>query len=260
MADDSYGKLLNPGKKSKGKRYRTANLAYDIARHAWDTVRRLQADTVPADNPFRGVTRDRPVKEKPAATYQEMCGLVDALAIWKDHKALAVAALICFWWHQRPENVLAGHITWTDYRPAHRPNHVKVFHHKTGKELWLLLEDEDGTLFYPELESWLMYLPRLGTPIVLNEAERGTDRRYSYSYARRIVREARRYVELPEHVTLDACRHGGLTLPWRRGRKRNRDTRQVGARHHGQPRALREAHRCPTDKCGTEGAGSTQRH
>jgi hypothetical protein len=58
---------------------------------------------------------------KPAAIYQEMCDLVDALVIWKDHKALAVAALICFWWHQRPENVLDGHITWADYRPANRP-------------------------------------------------------------------------------------------------------------------------------------------
>ena len=57
----------------------------------------------------------------------------------------------------------------------------------------------------------MKYLPRLGTPIVLNEADRGNDRRYSYSYARRIVREARRKVELPEHVTLDACRHAGLT-------------------------------------------------
>jgi hypothetical protein len=61
------------------------------------------------------------------------------------------------------------------------------------------------------LWQWLKYLPRLGTPIVLNAADRGNDRRYSYSYARRIVREARRKVELPEHVTLDACRHAGLT-------------------------------------------------
>jgi integrase len=34
---------------------------------------------------------------------------------------------------------------------------------------------------------------------------------YSESYARRVVREARRRAGLPEHVTLTACRHGGMT-------------------------------------------------
>jgi hypothetical protein len=62
-----------------------------------------------------------------------------------------------------------------------------------------------------DLESRIAVLNRLGTPIVLNASERGPDRRYSLSYARRRVREARRKAGLPEHVTLDACRHGGLT-------------------------------------------------
>jgi hypothetical protein len=60
MADDAYGKLL---KGPKGNRYRTANLTCDIARHAWSTVHRLHPDTVPALNPFAGVTRERLVKE-----------------------------------------------------------------------------------------------------------------------------------------------------------------------------------------------------
>jgi hypothetical protein len=46
---------------------------------------------------------------------------------------LAAVPLICFEWHQRPENVLAGHLTWADYRPAERPNAVRVLHHKTGE-------------------------------------------------------------------------------------------------------------------------------
>jgi hypothetical protein len=41
---------------------------------------------------------------------------------------------------------------------------------------------------------------------VLSEVERGTDRRYSYSYVRRLVREARRSAGIAEHVTLDASR------------------------------------------------------
>ena len=34
---------------------------------------------------------------------------------------------------------------------------------------------------------------------------------YSHSYPMRIVRDARRKSGLPEHVTLTACRHGGMT-------------------------------------------------
>jgi hypothetical protein len=161
--------------------------------------------------------------------------LVDALTIYTKHRALAVAALICWWWHQRPENVLAGHITWADYRPPDRPHEVKVFHHKTGREHWLPLNDEDGQPFYEELEGWIKHLPRLGLPIVLNASERGPDRRYSYSYARRIVREARRKVGIPEHVTLDACRHGGLTHLGDAGATAVEIRAKVGARHHGEP-------------------------
>jgi hypothetical protein len=46
---------------------------------------------------------------------------------------------------------------------------------------------------------------------VLTPGERGKPRPYSESYARRVVREARRRAGLPEHVTLTACRHGGMT-------------------------------------------------
>jgi hypothetical protein len=111
---------------------------------------------------------------------------------------------------KRPENVIEGHITWTDYRPAEHPHHVRIFHHKTDLPVWLPLSDDDGP-FYPHLEVCIANLRRLGTPIVLKESERGPGRRYSLSYARRRVREARRAAGLPEHVTLDACRHGGLT-------------------------------------------------
>jgi hypothetical protein len=46
--------------------------------------------------------------------------------------------------------------------------------------------------------------------VVLTPGEHGKPRPYSESYARRIVREARRRA-MPEHVTLTACRHGGMT-------------------------------------------------
>jgi hypothetical protein len=118
--------------------------------------------------------------------------------------------LICFEWLQRPENVLAGLTTWPGYRPPARPNSVHIEHHKTGKLVWHPLEDGQGK-FYPEIEAYLAELPKIGTSIVLTPGTRGENRPYSYSYARRIVREARERAGLAEYVTLTACRHGGMT-------------------------------------------------
>ena len=46
---------------------------------------------------------------------------------------------------------------------------------------------------------------------MLTAGRRGPARPYSAEYAQRKVREARIKADLGEHVTLDACRHGGLT-------------------------------------------------
>ncbi len=70
--------------------------------------------------------------------------------------------------------------------------------------------DQDGQL-YPELEAYLSDLPPLGLPIVLTAGERGPARPYSMAFAQRRVREARAAANLGAHVTLDACRHGGMT-------------------------------------------------
>ena len=56
------------------------------------------------------------------------------------HPALGAAALIAFEWHQRPENIVAGHLAWTDYRTAERPAAVRIFHHKPIEHVWLPLE------------------------------------------------------------------------------------------------------------------------
>lgn len=86
----------------------------------------------------------------------------------------------------------------------------RIVHHKTGEVVWHPLE-ADGERFYPELERLLGELHRLAVPVVVSLAQRGAVRPYSFSYAKRIVREARRAAGLPEHVTMTACRHGGMT-------------------------------------------------
>jgi len=57
----------------------------------------------------------------------------------------------------------------------------------------------------------LAKLIRLGLPIVLTQDRRGPARPYAEEYAQRTVREARKHAGLGDHVTLDACRHGGMT-------------------------------------------------
>jgi hypothetical protein len=204
--DKLYAKLqLGP----RGKRGRQANLSIDTARRAWDVVHRLHPATVPHENPFRGVLKDLTKTTKIAAARAEAYALAYAL---RDMGApqLGAAALICFEWLQRPENVIGGKITWTDYRPADRPRMVRILHHKTGEIVWMPLEDDRGR-FYPELETYLASLPRLGLPIVLTTGNRGIPHPYAYFYARSLVRRARKAAALGTHVTLDACRHGGMT-------------------------------------------------
>jgi hypothetical protein len=87
---------------------------------------------------------------------------------------------------------------------------VQIRHHETGAKGWSPLEDGDGPL-YPELETYLANLPHLGLLIILTAGERGPARSYSMAYAQRRVREARTATGLPSHVTLDACRRGGMT-------------------------------------------------
>jgi hypothetical protein len=97
------------------------------------------------------------------------------------------------------------------------------------------LEDKDG-LLYPELEDYLRQLPRLGVPIVLTTGRRGPARVYSAEYAQRKVREARQAAGLPDYVTLDACRHGGLT---ELGDSGATEFEGMAASMHRTPQALR---------------------
>jgi integrase-like protein len=190
-------------------RARQAALCIALMRRAWKVVHRLYPRLVPTENPWAGVILEGKKHEIVPATREEAFALSAAIAT-AGHPHLAAIPLICFEWLQRPENVLAGHLSWGDIRPASHPRHVRIDHHKTGQKVLQPLEDGQGALF-PELEAYLGTLTRLGIAVVLTPGERGKHRPYSDSYARRIVREARRGAGLPEHVTLTACRHGGMT-------------------------------------------------
>lgn len=211
-ADKIYERLKEG---PRGPRLRQAALCIVLAARAWDVVARLYPKDVPALNPFRGVELTHGKTKRPAATREDAYALHNALiAAGETH--LAVAPLVCFEWLQRPENVIAGHLTWPDYKPASKPNHVSIEHHKTGALVWMPLSDVDGP-FFPELTAYLDQLKRLGTPVVLMVPERRRKGRaleprpFLLNEARKRVRKAADAAGLPSWLTLDSCRHGGMT-------------------------------------------------
>lgn len=204
-ADRIYDRLRTETPSGK-PRLRQANLSIDVAGYAWKVIGPRFRDVVPLENPWRAVKQKRKTKPKIAATRSEAYALAAALkAIGHPH--LGAAALICFEWHQRPENVLVGYMTWADYRPEARPDWVHVFHHKTGEDLWIPLSDG----LFREIDAYLAELPRPAAAIVVKPCKGGTASPYSFSWAQGVVRKARTAAGLGRHVTLDACRHGGLT-------------------------------------------------
>lgn len=211
--DDLYVRLQRGTRVER--RLRQANLCMIRMGRAWDAVHRLYTTVVPSNNPFKGVELEHGKGTERPASRAEAYALHQALiAAGEPH--LAAVPLICFEWHQRPENVLAGHLTWADYRPGDRPNAVRVLHHKTGAIVLLPLSDRDGPLF-PELTEYLDSLERLGVPIVLMMPKRlhgakvATAKPFLLRTARNRVRAAARAANLPDDLTLASCRHGGLT-------------------------------------------------
>ena len=102
---------------------------------------RLYPSVVPLNNPFKVLEHGKGT-EQPASRAEAYALHHALIAAGEPH--LAAVPLICFEWHQRPENVLTGHLTWADYRPGDRPNTVRVQHHKTGETVPLPLSDQDG--------------------------------------------------------------------------------------------------------------------
>ena len=216
-ADKIYGIVLaGPAR----DRPRQAEKAVALCRRAWRVVHRLHPGEFDRDvpNPWDGVTMQRRVKNKKAAVTRDQVYEFAWGAIERGCPEAAAAAVICFEWLQRPENVLAGILRWPDYRNKEWPNAIKILHHKTGATVWHPLEDAvDGAIvqFYPEAEAILAKLPRRGVPMILREIKTrkgAAFKPYSYSGFEKIVQQLRKKIErVPAHFTLDACRHGGMT-------------------------------------------------
>ena len=215
--DMIYEKILSG---PDGNRPRQAEKAVALSRRAWRVVHRLYPAEFNRDvpNPWDGVTIKRRVKtKKPAVTRDEVYRFANG-AIKLGKPEAAAAAVICFEWLQRPENVLAGMLRWPDYRGKEWPSAVKILHHKTGAVVWHPLEETvnaNTILFYAEAEAILAQLPRRGVPLILREVKTRSGaafKPFSYSGFEKLVQQLRAKIDgVPSHFTLDACRHGGMT-------------------------------------------------
>ncbi len=166
-------------------------------------------------NPWVGVTMKTRVKRTKAAVTREQVYAFAHGCLEAGEVEAAAAAVICFEWLQRPENVIAGHIKWSDYRGPQAPNIIRVQHHKTGAIVLHPLEEKlsDGTLvkFYEDAEAVLSHLKKRGTPMILREVDEDKFKPFSFSGMQKIVQRMRKELGLPLSFTLDACRHGGMT-------------------------------------------------
>jgi len=224
LADKLYAMVRDtPVRKGKTSRPRTAEKVVAVCRHAWKVVHRLhpglfmqgpQLDSLPVWNPWEGLAMRRRQKAiKPAASRDDVYTFAWG-ALEAGHPDAAAAAIICFEWLQRPENVLAGYMTWNDYRGPKAPTQIRVEHQKTGEMILHPLEDTIGgvrTLFYEEAEEILQQVPKLGLGIVMRKRPGGQHTKWDNMSMARLVRALRDRLGLPSTFTLDACRHGGMT-------------------------------------------------
>jgi hypothetical protein len=200
----------------RGERLRQGEKAIALCRRAWRVVHRLYPNEFDRQvpNPWDGVTRKRRTKKTKAAVNREQVYTFAWGCIEHGQPEVAAAAVICFEWLQRPENVLAGYLRWTDYRSKEWPSAIKIEHHKTGAVIWHPLEektDEGLVKFYDEAEAVLSHLPRRGVPMILRQVRPGVTKPFSFSGMQKIVHTMRDKLDLSSTFTLDACRHGGMT-------------------------------------------------
>jgi hypothetical protein len=200
----------------RGPRPRQGEKAVALCRRAWRVVHRLYPNQFDRNvpNPWDGVTKRRRTKGTKSAATREQVYAFAWGCIEHGKPEAAAAAVICFEWLQRPENVLAGYLRWTDYRSKEWPSAIKIEHHKTGAVVWHPLEEktEAGVVkFYGDAEAVLARLPRRGVPMILREVRKGITKPFSFSGMQKIVHTMRDKLGLPATFTLDACRHGGMT-------------------------------------------------
>jgi hypothetical protein len=217
-ADKIYEKIING---PNGLRLRQGEKVVGLCRKVWRIMRRLHPELFDKKhpNPWDDFTlKSRTKNKKHAVTREEVYKFAWG-CIKQGRPEPAAVAVICFEWLQRPENVVAGLLTWPDYRSKKWPHAVRIEHHKNRALVWHPLEesvDAETIRFYAEAEDILSHLPKLGIPMIMRRIERGERKGdaklWSYPGMEKLVQQLRKKIEgVSELFTLDACRHGGMT-------------------------------------------------
>ena len=207
-ADRLFAKLKE--KPNGGERVRTAVLAMQVCRRAWNVARRDKPRDVPLDNPFMRMDIEYKPKRTRPVTHAELERFVRA-ADEANAGSIGTAAMIAFFWLQRQIDILSR-LSWTHYRPSDAPGCVRIFHHKTGELLDLPLYDVDDTALWPELMQRLDKAPRRGTLIVTRDEpdrRRKIHLRWDENYFRHRVAEIRAAAGIDDEVKFMGLRHGG---------------------------------------------------
>jgi len=217
-ADKIYEKIISG---PNGLRLRQGEKVVGLCRKVWRIMRRLHPELFDKKhpNPWDDFTlKSRTRSKKHAVTREEVYKFAWG-CIAQGRPEPAAVAVICFEWLQRPENVVAGLLTWSDYRSKKRPHAVRIEHHKDKSLVWHPLEetiDAETIKFYAEAEDTLSHLLKLGIPMIMSKIEKGegngTAKVWSYPGMEKAVQTLRKKIEgVSELFTLDACRHGGMT-------------------------------------------------
>jgi hypothetical protein len=238
FVDAVYAKLLvKESKDAQGNlvtrtRRRFANAAMIACRRAWNVGKRAEEKIVPEVNPFAkmGLKRLGPgekPRETPTATWEEL-DLFRAKARELGYSSVGTAALAAFEWLQREEHLI-GAVLLSHYRPAERPDAVRVVHPKNGEEAWWPLFDEkqqqpDRYPLFPELMAELDAI-KAQSVVAIDGLMFRRDHphrrgkvplpwitpRGDLDYFRSVVKKIIRAAGLRDELSFASFRHGGFT-------------------------------------------------
>lgn len=210
VVDTLYEKLS--AREDGTKRTTTVNKAMRAARRAWNVAFRRHPTLVPANNPFSKMGLEKTGGDTLAATREQLNAFI-AAADQLGYPGIGTAAMISFELLLREADII-GRFAWSQYKPAERPDAIKLRHHKNRKgdeRSWMPLF-QDGVALLPELTDRLDRAPRHGPLVIMSEAKRGGVRKpYERTYFAQLVRKVRDEAGLPKQLTFTSFRHGGVT-------------------------------------------------
>lgn len=223
--DDESDSEVDPDARSNGQdpygSTTVKRMMQNISR-AWTALVERETESIPLYNPFQRLKELKWTGAKvAAATPKQVASFVRA-ADELGYSSLGDAALVSWCLFQRMEDVL-GRLEVKHYRPAKRPNEIRIISQKTKDEAWLPLLDAEGEALFPELMARLDAAKGVRTKGLLvtrvtdkNQPKVGVSRSWfsksgSYGYARAVVRKIRKKAKLPDDISMRSFRHGGLT-------------------------------------------------